>query len=327
MEVNMERSFKDTKLIQIIVGCFLILMGIATCFSPLISLRVVTIAFGIFFTLSGIFSVISYIVAKKRNAPLNGWYLADGAIDILFGINILFDIEGFVAILPFFWALWMFFGGISKIVQGNLYKKIKINHYFLVILIGIADIVLSVGGYLFTPDSEVGNEIFAIIIGGLFILQGVYVMIREFVIQPQVALRMQEAEEMKKQYEQVQRDSLHREDKVCPKCGRVYSKNSDFCTFDGERLVSAHSQDNQTVVDSFAEEIRNQNQYEDENQNHNQEQDISDDPFQYYNGKKVDDEPTQKEEPTKKEHDIMDDYKINYYRRDDDDDDDTPSKQ
>jgi uncharacterized membrane protein HdeD (DUF308 family) len=301
----MIKSFKDNKIYQIISGSFLIIAGIATCLSPMFSIKIITIIFGIFFSLSGIFSLTSYFIAKRKKVSVNSWYVVDGIIDILFGGSVLLDIEGFSQFLPLFWVLWMFFGGISKIVQSTMYRKIGVKHSIMILVIGIADLVISVGCYVALPNSTMGDTLLAIVMGALFVLEGIYVILREKVIAPQMMEKIKQAEEMQKAAQSLRDAMLHQNDMVCPKCGRVYQSGNEFCQLDGTPLVPVNQQKNQ-FVDTSAEDVSESNLKDD-------------DPFKYYGGKTPDAHDGIQEDNDKS---VVDDYKVNYYRRDDDDDDD-----
>ena len=106
----------------ILIGLFLLVMGLYFLIHPQETLLSVAWMFGLTMLVSGAADLVVY-AARKWVYGLSGWFLADGIIDVLLGV--VFLCNGWVAVevLPYVLAVWAVGSGIVKCAGALVYRK------------------------------------------------------------------------------------------------------------------------------------------------------------------------------------------------------------
>jgi len=161
---------KTFKWLLPIAGLGIIVLGVATIFTPFANIIVLAIFFGIAMLVSGISEIASFAGAEKGNR--SGMLLASGILSALLGIWVMFGrgMYAIAIILPFIFAVWVMASGITRIVDSVSGKseESKIKKWALIL-----GILTSLSGFalLFNPILSAG--IIAFILSFMLISHGI----------------------------------------------------------------------------------------------------------------------------------------------------------
>lgn len=94
-----------TRILVLLAGIAMIVLGIWFLFHPGISLLTSTLMIGFLLLISGIFHTISYF-SDRKSQNVSGWVLADGILSILLGFLLLFnEFDGTLTLVLLF-GMW-----------------------------------------------------------------------------------------------------------------------------------------------------------------------------------------------------------------------------
>ncbi|KKD44880.1 HdeD family acid-resistance protein [Listeria seeligeri] len=158
-----------TRILVLLAGIAMIVLGIWFLFHPGISLLTSTLMFGFLLLISGIFHTVSYFSDKKLQ-KVSGWVLADGILSILLGFLLLFnDFAGTETIVLLF-GMWVLFAGIMRTIGAFTAKQNNVQGWGWILTIGIIGIVV---GFIALFNPVVSAIGIVLIVGIFFIVQGI----------------------------------------------------------------------------------------------------------------------------------------------------------
>lgn len=106
----------------ILIGLFLLVMGLYFLIHPQETLLSVAWMFGLTMLVSGAADLVVY-AARKWVYGLSGWFLADGIIDVVLGVVFLCNGWLAVEVLPYVLAVWAVGSGIVKCAGALVYRR------------------------------------------------------------------------------------------------------------------------------------------------------------------------------------------------------------
>ncbi len=106
----------------ILIGLFLLVMGLYFLIHPQETLLSVAWMFGLTMLVSGAADLAVY-AARKWVYGLSGWFLADGIIDVVLGVVFLCNGWLAVEVLPYVLAVWAVGSGIVKCAGALVYRR------------------------------------------------------------------------------------------------------------------------------------------------------------------------------------------------------------
>ena len=167
---------KSTKIMLVITGILLIVLGIVCICNPAETLFSMAWLIGLLTLLSGI-SKLVFGLRTQNFLPNSGTRILTGVIDVMFGIFFLFN-NVFVAIsLPLIFAVWLIVEGIILVVQSFDYKKADYQGWWGLLLMGITVVVL---GFLAIKNLDVTGKTISILFGCAVTLLGVAYLVAFF---------------------------------------------------------------------------------------------------------------------------------------------------
>ena len=167
---------KSTKIMLVITGILLIVLGIVCICNPAETLFSMAWLIGLLTLLSGI-SKLVFGLRTQNFLPNSGTRILTGVIDVMFGIFFLFN-NVFVAIsLPLIFAVWLIVEGIILVVQSFDYKKADYQGWWGLLLMGIAVVVL---GFFAMKNLDVTGKTISILFGCAVTLLGVAYLVAFF---------------------------------------------------------------------------------------------------------------------------------------------------
>ncbi len=96
-----------------LLGAIIFIMGIVVFMHPGESYAALAIVFGLLILFSGIVQLFLGINMPRHTG--RGWLIASGAIEIILGIILTFNIGLSALVLPFFLGFWLLFRGMTVI--------------------------------------------------------------------------------------------------------------------------------------------------------------------------------------------------------------------
>ncbi|AHI55111.1 HdeD family acid-resistance protein [Listeria ivanovii] len=158
-----------TRILVLLAGIAMIVLGIWFLFHPGISLLTSTLMFGFLLLISGIFHTVSYFSDKKMQ-KVSGWVLADGILSILLGFLLLFNDFAGTATLVLLFGMWVLFAGIMRTIGAFTAKQNNVQGWGWILTIGIIGIIV---GFIALFNPVVSAIGIVLIVGIFFIVQGI----------------------------------------------------------------------------------------------------------------------------------------------------------
>ena len=121
MSKIIKNRLKTVIISSIVVDIMLIIFGLFLICNPLIVTEVVNLLLGISIMISGIYSVIKYLLNNKKN-PIFSIVLGYGLIAIIFGGILLFKPLLLANLITIIVGVWAIMSGIIKIIVSLRFK-------------------------------------------------------------------------------------------------------------------------------------------------------------------------------------------------------------
>lgn len=174
----MESSVLKNWWMPLIKGIILIILSILVFMHPGDTLIGLSWFIGLAFLFAGIVILISAI--SYRSAIQGwGWRLAEGLIDILFGLILLFN-PGFTAlVLSFMMGFWFVFYGITSLTDSFGLKDEGVSNWWLGLLWGVLAIIFGFW-IIFRPFA--GAITIVTLIGVFFMIAGIFSVVFSFIL-------------------------------------------------------------------------------------------------------------------------------------------------
>jgi uncharacterized membrane protein HdeD (DUF308 family) len=174
METSVSRYKRRVRWMAALKGLVLMLLGGVALFYPIATILTFVIYVGITTIITGVIITIAAIVNYRVKGW--GWALAEGILDIIFGIVLLSYPFMTALIFPIMVGFWIFFGGVLQISASIAYRS-EMKSWWLGLLFGIVAVGFAFW-LLYTPVSSALALTYVI---GIFALVfGVYYIISAF---------------------------------------------------------------------------------------------------------------------------------------------------
>ncbi|EPB7454447.1 HdeD family acid-resistance protein [Listeria monocytogenes] len=158
-----------TRILVLLAGIAMVILGIWFLFHPGISLLTSTLMFGFLLLISGIFHTISYF-SDRKTQNVSGWVLADGILSILLGFLLLFnEFDGTLTLVLLF-GMWVLFAGIMRTIGAFTAKQNNVQGWGWILTIGIIGIIV---GFIALFNPVVSAIGIVLVVAIFFIVQGI----------------------------------------------------------------------------------------------------------------------------------------------------------
>ncbi len=158
----------------ILIGLFLLVMGLYFLVHPQETLLSVAWLFGLTMLVSGAADLVVY-AARKWVYGLSGWFLADGIIDVLLGVVFLCNGWLAVEILPYVLAVWAVGSGVVKCAGALVYRRGGMP--FWGVQLGVGAVVLLFGAAILMHPM-IAVVAISVVIAIVLIAQGLMALMR-----------------------------------------------------------------------------------------------------------------------------------------------------
>lgn len=164
------------RLLTIISGVLLILVGVFCFANQGETFLALAFVLGFIMVASSVIQGLAYVRGRSRNRKdNNGWILADAGITFILGTLVLMNLIAADVAIPLVFGMWVLFSGTLRIVaatQINIQQKR--TNFLWTMLTGALCVV---GGiYAFINPLIAGGLAIAVLLGILFLLQGISVL-------------------------------------------------------------------------------------------------------------------------------------------------------
>lgn len=160
---------KNSKIWLVITGVLFIVLGVVCICNPAETLFSMAWLIGCFTLFAGI-SKLVFGLRTQNFLPNNGTRVLMGVIDIIFGLFFLANSIFVAASLPYMFAFWIVFEGISQFISAFDYKKMGFSGWWGVMLFGIAGAVL---GFFALKYPEASGKTLSTLFGCSLVLIGI----------------------------------------------------------------------------------------------------------------------------------------------------------
>lgn len=157
------------KVLNIIAGVLLIAVGIYCLCNQDIAVMTAGFMLGIFMLICGVMEIVVF-AATSGTLFGSGWLLLDGVVTLILSLFLLFNQWFTMMSLPFLFALWLLFSGISRFVSAFDLRAVGVRDWGWVFVIGI---ILIVAGFICMMDPWVSVMAVGVTVGLAFLLEGV----------------------------------------------------------------------------------------------------------------------------------------------------------
>lgn len=156
--------------ILLIAGILMVILGVSMFSTPLENILGFATFICIAMIASGISEVIAYFTTAKPFR--SGWMLVSGILTTILGIWVVKNqgIEVVATMLPFMFAIWILYAGISRIVGSISMKGWGFRNWALVLVMGILSTISGVI-LIFMPVAS--GVTLAFMIPVMFIVHGI----------------------------------------------------------------------------------------------------------------------------------------------------------
>ena len=175
----LDRASKTVKnwWILLIVGILLIAAGIVVFCYPTVSLKVLSILFGVVILASGVVQ-LALAISTGNYFLTRGYIVAGGILNVFLGIILLANPEWTVQIMPVLLGLWMLYESFMIMGAGSDMSMFSIGGSGWTIALGV--ILLAISMITLIWSSSVGAALVVVLTGIAFILDGIFAIYASF---------------------------------------------------------------------------------------------------------------------------------------------------
>ena len=152
---------------NLVAGIIMLILGVLIWFNPFGTMMALAAYIGLGFILVGAFYIMASMNIKS------GWYLLVGALDVLVGLVLMFNLGVTAASLPIILAIWCLAVGIIQIIGAFEIKKFGLPWAWSAIM-GVAGLVF---GLLILIYPAVGALAISTVVGLYAVMFGVLQLI------------------------------------------------------------------------------------------------------------------------------------------------------
>ena len=160
---------KWMRVLDIVAGVLLIAVGIYCLFNKDIAVKSAALLLGLVTLAAGIAEIVVF-AGTNRIWIGSGWLLLEGVLTVIMSLFLLFN-QWFTKLsLPFLFALWLLFSGISRFVSSFDLRALGVRAWGWVLALGI---ILMIAGFVCMMDPWLSFAAIGVTIGLVFLLEGI----------------------------------------------------------------------------------------------------------------------------------------------------------
>ncbi len=166
-----KKSFNNWWLV-LIAGILFVILGVSFIVAPGAALVTTGMLIGLVILISGL-AIMSYAISLS-NTEGWGWKLAEGIIDIILGIIIMWNPFASAMLIPIAIGIWAIVRGVILFVDSFSYKKMGVQDWWGFLLLGILAVIIGfivlghIGASAIVTGWMIGIMLLAIGIAGIY---------------------------------------------------------------------------------------------------------------------------------------------------------------
>jgi uncharacterized membrane protein HdeD (DUF308 family) len=174
-----DRASKSVKnwWILLIAGILLIAAGIVVFCYPTVSLKVLSILFGVVILVSGI-AQLALAISTGNYFLTRGYIVAGGILNVFLGIILLANPDWTILIMPILLGLWMLYESFMIMGAGSDMSMFRITGSGWTIAMGVLLLMLAIMTLIW--NNSVGAAMVVVLTGIAFILDGIFAIYASF---------------------------------------------------------------------------------------------------------------------------------------------------
>jgi len=160
----------STKIWLCLSGCALVLLGVLCIMYPGDTLVSLAWVFGLILVVAG-FGTFGTWAALRRLNPFSGLTFLTALLHVFLGIVIIVMPAPLAVALPFIFAFWVFYEGLSLLLDSFNYKRFGFSKWWILSLLGV--LAMCGGCYSLFCNPAVSAKIIAWLVGLAIIADGI----------------------------------------------------------------------------------------------------------------------------------------------------------
>lgn len=160
----------STKIWLCLGGCALVVLGVLCIMYPGDTLVSLAWAFGLTLIVAGCGTFGTWAALRRIN-PFSGLTFLTAQLQVFLGILLIINPAPLAIALPFVFAFWVLYEGLSLMLDSFNYKRLGFGKWWVLCLFGL--LVMCAGFYGFFYNPSASAQTIAWIVGIAIILDGV----------------------------------------------------------------------------------------------------------------------------------------------------------
>ena len=160
---------KSMKVLNIIAGVLLIVLGVYCLCNQDIAAMTAGLMIGVLMLISGVMEIVVFATTSGLMFG-SGWLLLDGVLTVILSLFLLFNQWFTLLSLPFLFTLWLLFSGVSRFVSAFDLRALGVHEWGWILAVGI---ILILAGLICMMDPWVSVAAIGVTVGLVFLLEGI----------------------------------------------------------------------------------------------------------------------------------------------------------
>ena len=160
---------KSMKVLNIIAGVLLIVLGVYCLCNQDIAAMTAGLMIGVLMLISGVMEIVVFATTSGLMFG-SGWLLLDGVLTVILSLFLLFNQWFTMMSLPFLFTLWLLFSGVSRFVSAFDLRALGVHEWGWILAVGI---ILILAGLICMMDPWVSVAAIGVTVGLVFLLEGI----------------------------------------------------------------------------------------------------------------------------------------------------------
>ncbi len=160
-----------------LLGVLYLILAFFAFNNPVVSIVSVAYIFAFGAILIGLYEIFVRRKLRQHAGLSSGVSIAIGALDILIGVFLLFNVSAAVITMPFVFAIWLIVDSIGTIVTASPIREYSQAQYWFTVIVGILGVII---GFLLIFNPLSSFVAIATLIGLYFMLFGVLNIVYAF---------------------------------------------------------------------------------------------------------------------------------------------------
>ena len=165
----------STKIWMCLAGCALVVLGVLCIVYPGDTILSLAWALGLMLVVSGCSTFGAWATLRRIN-PFSGLTFLAALLQVILGVVLIINPAPLAIALPFIFAFWVMYEGLSALVDSFTYKRLGFGKWWLLCLFGV--VALFAGGYGMFSDPVASAKVLAWLVGLAIIFDGISYWLR-----------------------------------------------------------------------------------------------------------------------------------------------------